>query len=184
MKTSTFKRNAKLWGISATNELREIHKETTKVLNEISAFIRNMIVNGDIKKIQKHKIQMSAAFIQKWMPNNPPKNNEITDTQLKNMCSHIFKKYENPDAEIENYKRSLVKQVMERYASQENRNHKGKIPTIRMQQDKTMYFKDNSVKIDAMNKTLFFKTLRGTIAVQYSNSIKENELIKHIQKKK
>jgi hypothetical protein len=47
-----------------------------------------------------------------------------------------------------------------------------------------MYFKDNSVKIDAMNKTLFFKTLRGTVTVQYSNSIKENELIKHIQKKK
>jgi hypothetical protein len=184
MKTSTYKRNAKLWGIPATNELREIHKETTKVLNEISAFIRNMIVNGDIIKIQKHKIQMSAAFIQKFMPNNPPKNNEITDTQLKDMCSPIFKKYENPDAEIENYKRSLVKNVMERYASQENRNRKGKIPTVRMQQDKTMYFKDNSVKIDSINKTLSFKTLRGTIKVQYHNSIKENELIEQIKNKK
>jgi hypothetical protein len=189
MKTPKFKRNAKFWGIEATNELVEIQKETTKVLNEISAFVRKMIVNGDIIKIipEKHKMQMSPAFIQNFTPKNPPKNprinNEITDTELKNMCSEIFKKYESPNAKIENYKRSLVKNIMERYASQENRNRKKKIPTIRMQQDKTMYFKDNSVEIDSINKTLSFKTLRGTIKVQYPKSKKENELINHIKNK-
>ena len=189
MKTSKFKRNAKFWGIRATNELIKIQQETTKALNEISAFVRNMLVNGDIIKIipEIHKMQMSPAFIQNFTPKNPPKkpriNNQITDTELKDMCSEIFKKYENPEAEIETYKRSLVKNIMERYASQENRNRKGKIPAVRMQQDKTMYFKDNSAKIDSINKTLSFKTLRGTIKVQYHNSIKENELIEHIKNK-
>lgn len=154
MQQSTFKRNAKIWGIGATKELTFIFKEQSKVLNDISYYFWLELKNNNIVKINRHNVELKNKKLKK-------------DTELKNELSHLFPE----QARIENFRRSLVKHVMERYRSYIKRNKEFPKSPIRFH-DKSMYFKDNSVRIDIKNKIITFQTLRGPKQFSFSNSIK------------
>jgi hypothetical protein len=187
MNDSTFIRNAKFWGIKETTQISNIHEATTELLNTISSDLRKMIVNEDVLKIISNcKIKVSKKFVKKFIRTIPKSDQEkintvltsnaITDTDMKDIMSNVFKEFESPDLKIESYKRSLVKYVIERYMGYAKRNRKNKkVPQIGFQK-KNMYFKDNSVRLVGEDK-LEFKTIQGPLVVKYGKSLKK-ELLK------
>lgn len=180
------KRNIKFWGIRGSAKLRDIHIRTVRVINEISSEMRSLIVSGKIKQVKRHSAIVDSQFILQLFPasSTDPKvqkkisENKITDTDIKDLMNHIFNKA-GAVSGIENYKRSLVKYVMERYAGYTRRNNKGKkkkkkIPNIRIHEGKNLYFKDNGARLNPEKKTITLTTLFGKIEVKYAKRSRES----------
>lgn len=177
------KRNQKFWGIKCSRELREVHGKTIRVMNEISSEIRKLIVSGKIVDILGKKLKVSPDYMQSLFPvvsdnmdvAKRRRDNLITDAEIKDIMSPVFDRAGCVSG-VENYRRSVVMHVVERYAGYMKRNYrKGrkKIPNVRIHDNKSLYFQDNSVRVDVKKRTLTLTTLFGPLVVGYAKRFKE-----------
>tara|TARA_R110000824_G_scaffold40553_2_gene121484 strand:+ start:359 stop:1624 length:1266 start_codon:yes stop_codon:yes gene_type:complete len=165
------KRNAKFWGLD-TKEIDRDHQRTIQTCRRISKYLRQSLVNGDIVEIKREKGDHYVTY---------KDGSKFISSKFKYEIAHLF----DEDACSESLKRCAVKYVLERYIGYLRRNGKDRATNIKSPisiSDKSFYFKDNFIKIDKENKTLYFKTMyteRGEFReVPYKYSLKEDRLLR------
>jgi len=159
-----YKRNAKFWGLRFTPEFLSAHKAQTKIQNNISGIVYDMIRSGEISDIGLNLYVILGD------------GTDETKGQFKNRIQEKYNVF-NIDGVlekgIEGVKRGIVSYVLERYIGYKNRNGNWPTSPIRFH-GKSFYIKEPNVKLKDGEQKLIVPTLFGKLDLYYSESLKED----------
>ena len=159
-----YKRNAKFYGLKFTQEFLSAHKVQTKIQNDISGIVYDMIRSGEISDIGLGLYVFDQD------------GTDETKCKFKNRINKNYNVF-NVDGVlekgVESVKRGIVSYVLERYRGYKNRN--GAFPTSPIRfHGKSFYIKEPNVRMKDGEQKLIIPTLFGKLDLYYSRSLKED----------
>ena len=164
---SSFKRNAKLYGIQMTDEFMKAYHQTTRLLNDISARVAQDLSGGFIVSINA-PAGANESYVQL------SDGQELTRARYRDHIQDVLDKHPIVTKK-KGLERDLVGYILERYNGYSKRNNKN---TNRITiKGKSLYYKNRCIKVDIDNKQLTFETVFGDFALDYKHGLKEDMVV-------
>ena len=169
-------RNAKFWGIEETPEFQEACVRYTKILNNISNHLKQELKSGEVEYLNKSSLGVDTTEQPGLIKFKDGRM--FTDSFYVDEIVHLFDGVDVLQKGIKTMARSMLQYVCNRFGGYANRNGGSKIPTITFK-GKDFHFKDKQLRFE--NDKITIKTIFGTYELEYSNSIKEDELFEFLK---
>ena len=173
MNSITMTRNAKFWGLRFSPEFMSDYKKTISVYNSILNHLRQLLVSGEIDKIDRFYIYHKGGSLL----------DDKTGLSYSTAAQYVadvldpMGVFDGSREKCQSFKRMILYYCMERYLGYANRNDNKKIPTIVIKENKSLYYKEsNFVTVDMENEKLIVKTLYGEHDVPFYRSLKAEHL--------
>ena len=177
-----FTRNAKIMGIDMT-PFNDAYNLWRNCANKLSNWMRTNLKNGNIKEIKKYgagyifSFEIDQKYWTKDRDQEKVSSDKCTSAELKNYLTNETDIFTGCVIKgTGSQRRDVVNYVAERYKGYGVRNDKRKIPNIHIKQNKSWYFKEQFVTIDASAKTITIKTLLGNISSTYRYGLKDEKV--------